>query len=191
VPEKAIVNTKAVYAAGGGIAVVAIAIFFIFGQGNFKLPGVQDNQNSAQNQTAPDMQLSVKDVIVKKQDDKNAQVQVVFSAFNPNKSTLTLETISYTLKVGQFKVVSGDIGVSPEGFLSGQPDTYTIVPGSTVILKEQTPPVFVRNNLTANTWDSVVNGTAKYTVEGHYALRLIGSNFQTNYGDKDFALTFP
>jgi len=186
------VNTKAVYATGGGIAVVAIAIFFIFGQGNFKVPGVQDNQNPVQqNQTAPEMQLSVKDVVVKKVDDKNAQVQVVFDAYNPNRSTLTLETISYTLNVGQFKVVSGDIGVSPEGFLSGQPDTTTIVAGSTVTLKEQNPPVFVRNNLTASTWDSVVNGNAKYTIEGHYALRLIGSNFQTNYGDKDFALTFP
>jgi hypothetical protein len=38
-----VVNTKAIYVAGGGIAAIAIAIFFILGSGNFRLPGGQDN----------------------------------------------------------------------------------------------------------------------------------------------------
>lgn len=179
-------NPKAIYAAGGGIAAVAVAIFFIMGPGNFRLPGGQENGTPVQ---IADLQVALKEINVEKTDDRNADVQVVFTAHNPNRSTALLETIHYTLHVGQFQMTSGDIGVSPEGFLAGQPDTFTIVGNSTVTLRNT--QVAVRNNLTASSWDSMVDGTAQYQVEGHYAYRLTASNFQTNFYEKDFSLTFP
>lgn len=186
--KKTIVKIKFLYAAAIGIAAAAIVIFFVMGMGNFIFPG--DNQNPGQAQTQPaDLQIALKDVMVEKLDDENATVQVVFEVHNPNRSTAILETIHYFLNVGQFQMTAGDIGVSPEGFVAGQENTFPIVGNTTVTLKNT--QVAARNNLTASSWDSMVDVTAKYRVDGSYAYRLTGSNFQTNYSEKEFALTFP
>ncbi|HEU4445362.1 MAG TPA: hypothetical protein VFR94_11880, partial [Nitrososphaeraceae archaeon] len=186
--KKAIVNTKVIYAAAGGIAVAAIAIFFIMGIGNFRPLGNSETPGTSQTPIA-DLQLELRDIVVEKTDEENATVQVVFDIHNPNRSTAILETIHYTLDVGQYQMTTGDVGVTPEGFVSGQEDIFPIVGSSTVTLKDT--KVAVRNNLTASSWDSMVNGTGQYNVEGIYSYRLTGSNFQTSYFEKGFTLTFP
>lgn len=183
--KKAIVNTKVLYAAAGGIAVVAIAIFFVLGSGNIKLPGGQ--------QAAPvqisNVTLALDDIIVRQTNDRNANVQVVFAAHNPNRGTAILETIHYTLHVGGFQMTSGDIGTSPEGFVASQAGTFTIIGNTTITLKD-TQEV-MRNNLTAASWDSMVAGDAQYRVDGHYIYRVTGGNFETMPGEQEFSLTFP
>ena len=188
--KKLTVNTKAIYAAGGGIAAVAIAIFFVLGTGNLRPPGSQ-NPDSSNPQAQPEanLEIAIRNITATSADDKNANVQISFTAHNPNTSTVTLETIHYTLYVGEFRMTSGDIGVSPEGFLAGQPDTFPIVSGSTITLRDK--QVATKNNLTTSAWDSMVEGTAKYRVEGNYAYRVTGGNFQTNYYPKEFNMTFP
>ena len=181
-------NTKVIYAAAGGIAAAAIAIFFIMGIGNFRPLGNSETPGASQTPIA-DLQLELRDIVVEKTDEENATVQVVFDIHNPNRSTAILETIHYTLDVGQYQMTTGDVGVTPEGFVSGQEDIFPIVGSSTVTLKDT--KVAVRNNLTASSWDSMVNGTGQYNVEGIYSYRLTGSNFQTSYFEKGFALTFP
>lgn len=178
-------NTKILYAAGG-IAVAAIAIFFILGSGSIALPGAQQNIAPI---TVTELQVDLQDIIVQSTDDRNANVQVVFTAHNPNRGTAILETIHYTLHVGQFQMTSGDIGVSPEGFVGSQAGTFTVVGNSTITLKDT--QVTVRNNLTASSWDSMVEGDAQYLVQGHYIYRVTGGNFETTPGEKEFSLTFP
>jgi hypothetical protein len=180
------VNTKAIYAVAGGIAAAAIAVFFIMGMGNFRPFGNSEAPGTSQ---IADLQLGLGDIVVEKTDEENANVQVVFDVYNPNTSTAILETIHYTLNVGQYQMTTGDIGVSPEGFVSGQENIFPIVGSSTVTLKDT--QVAVRNNLTASSWDSMVDGTGEYRVEGSYSYRLTGSNFQTSYYEKGFTLTFP
>jgi hypothetical protein len=182
------VNTKVIYAAAGGIAAAAIAIFFIMGIGNFRPLGTSEAPGTSQTSIA-DLQLELRDIVVEKTDEENATVQVVFDVHNPNRSTAILETIHYTLDVGQYQMTTGDIGITPEGFVSGQEDIFPIVGSSTVTLKDT--KVAVRNNLTASSWDSMVDGTGQYNVEGIYSYRLTGSNFQTSYFEKEFTLTFP
>jgi hypothetical protein len=182
------VNIKAIYAVAGGIAAAAIAIFFIMGMQYFRPTGNSEAPGTAQTQVA-DLQLGLKDIITEKTNEDSANVQVVFDIHNPNTSTAVLETIHYTLHVGQYQMTSGDIGASPEGFVSGQENIFPIVASSTVTLKDT--KVAVRNNLTASSWDSMVDGTGQYRVEGIYSYRLTGSNFQTSYFEKGFTLTFP
>lgn len=179
-------NTKALYAAGGGIAVAAVAIFFILGSGNIRLPIGQLNSAPV---PAAELVVNLQDIIVRKLDDRNAEVTVVFTAYNPNRGTTILETIHYTLHVGQFQMTSGDIGVSPEGFVGSQAGTFTVVSNSTVTLKDTR--VAVRNNLTASSWDNMTEGDAQYRVDGTYIYRVTGGNFETTPGEKDFSMTFP
>ena len=183
------VNTKVIYVAAGCIAAAAIAVFFIMGMGNFRPLGNNEALPSESQTQIADLQLGLQDIVVEATDEENATVQVVFDVHNPNRSTALLEMIHYTLNVGQYQMTTGDIGISPEGFVSGQEDIFPIVGNSTVTLKDT--KVAVRNNLTASSWDSMVDGTGQYRVEGSYSYRLTGSNFQTSYFEKEFALTFP
>jgi hypothetical protein len=183
------VNTKVIYVAAGCIAAAAIAVFFIMGMGNFRPLGNNEALPSESQTQIADLQLGLQDIVVEATDEENATVQVVFDVHNPNRSTAILEMIHYTLNVGQYQMTTGDIGISPEGFVSGQEDVFPIVGNSTVTLKDT--KVAVRNNLTASSWDSMVDGTGQYRVEGSYSYRLTGSNFQTSYFEKEFALTFP
>lgn len=185
--KKAIVNPKAIYAAGGGIAAAALAIFFIMGSGNIRLPGMQENAASFQ---VANLTIALKDIVVETMDEKNAKVEVKFTVYNPNRSAAILETIHYSLYVDQLQMTSGDIGESPEGFVASQAGTFTIVSNSTITL----PPdsrVAVRNNLTASAWDSMVNETAQYRVEGTFLYRVTSANFETTLGENNFSLTFP
>ncbi len=182
-------NTKVIYVAAGGIAVVAIAVFFIMGMGNFRPLGNNEASPGTSQTQIADLQLRLRDIVVETTDEENANVQVVFDVHNPNRSTAILETIHYTVDVGQYQMTTGDVGISPEGFVSGQEDIFPIVGNSTVTLKDT--KVAVRNNLTATSWDSMVDGTGQYRIEGSYSYRLTGSNFQTSYFEKEFALTFP
>jgi hypothetical protein len=187
--KKVPVNTKVIYVAAGCIAAAAVAVFFIMGMGNFRPLGNNEALPSESQTQIADLQLGLQDIVVEATDEENATVQVVFDVHNPNRSTAILEMIHYTLNVGQYQMTTGDIGISPEGFVSGQKDIFPIVGNSTVTLKDT--KVAVRNNLTASSWDSMVDGTGQYRVEGSYSYRLTGSNFQTSYFEKGFALTFP
>jgi hypothetical protein len=187
--KKVPVNTKVIYVAAGCIAAAAVAVFFIMGMGNFRPLGNNEALPSESQTQIADLQLGLQDIVVEATDEENATVQVVFDVHNPNRSTAILEMIHYTLNVGQYQMTTGDIGISPEGFVSGQEDIFPIVGNSTVTLKDT--KVAVRNNLTASSWDSMVDGTGQYRVEGSYSYRLTGSNFQTSYFEKEFALTFP
>ncbi|MFL6480153.1 MAG: hypothetical protein ACJ70S_03465 [Nitrososphaera sp.] len=181
-------NTKVIYALAGGIAAIVIVLFFIMELGNIQPFGNNAAPSTSETQIA-DLQLGLRDIIVEKTNEDDANVQVVFDVHNPNRSTAILETIHYTLNVGQYQMTTGDIGVNPEGFVSGQENVFPIVGSGNVTLKDT--KVAVRNNLTASSWDSMVDGTAQYRVEGGYSYRLTGSNFQTSYFEKEFTLTFP
>jgi hypothetical protein len=187
--KKVLVNTKVIYVAAGGIAAAAIAVFFIMGMGNFMPLGNNEAPPSESQTQIADLQLGLQDIVVEATDEENATVQVVFDIHNPNRSTALLEAIHYVLNVGQYQMITGDIGISPEGFVAGQEDIFPIIGNSTVTLKDT--KVAVRNNLTASSWDSMVDGTGQYRVEGSYSYRLTGSNFQTSYFEKEFELTFP
>lgn len=180
-------NPKAIYAAGGGIAAVAIAIFFILGSGNLRLPGGQDgNQTSQQLQLEPE--LLVRNITVAKLDNGSASVKVTFDMYNPNPSPLLLEALQYTLTVDGFRMTGGEIGGIPAGIVASSAD-LTQIPSETSV-KLTSTQVTTRNNLNADSWDSMVEGTANYEVTGFYAYRTT-TRLETTAGEKDFTLTFP
>jgi hypothetical protein len=187
VTRDAIVNFKAIYLVGGGIAAAAVAIFVLLGQGNLALPG-QNSQSGNQTQIR-DIQVSVKEILAEKTDDRNADVKITFDAFNPNRNTAILETIHYTIYIDRLRMTTGDIGVSPEGFLASQEGIFPIIGNTSISLRDT--QVAVRNNITATSWDGMVEGTATYRIEGTYLYKLTGTGFQFSAGEKDFVLTYP
>jgi hypothetical protein len=188
-------NIKAIYAAGGGIAVAAVVIFFVLGSNNpMPAPGTNQNANPGTNSTAGALTVmppvvGVKDVSVTKTDDTHANVQVTFTVKNPNPSTLILETIHYNTNVDGLRMTIGDVGQSAQGFLDSQGNLFPIVPGSTLTAKSV--GTVERNSVIAGAWDKMVAGNAKFSIDGTYSYRVTGGNLQTTAEDKDFSLTFP
>ena len=185
-PENSIVNSKFIFIVAGGIAAAAIVIFFVMGSGSFRLPGFS-GQGA---QTPPaELQLSINLVKAEREDERTAALQVAFDVYNPNQGTAILETIHYSVFVDKLKMTTGDIGVSPEGFVASQEGIFPVVSNTTVTLKDTQPSV--RNNLTAAAWDSMIEGEAQYRIEGTYSYKLTGTGFQFSGGEKEFLFSYP
>ena len=182
-------NKKAMYAAGGGIAAVAIAIFLIMNTGifnNTNFIGQGFNQGALMNIKA--IGLSVNNLAANQTADNIAEIQVVFDAYNPNMGTVILEAIQYNVFVDNMRVISGDIGEKPEGFVASQEGIYPIIGNGTVTLKDV--QTVERNDLNAAIWDKIVDGRANYIINGTYSYKQT-SSFQATGGDMEFNLTFP
>lgn len=189
-------NTKAIYAVGGGIAVAAVVIFFVLGANNpLPAPSISPstNKNNSNLTTgAPAVVppvINVKNVAVTKADDSHANVQVTFTVKNPNNTTVILETIHYNVNVDGLHMTIGDVGQSAQGFLDSQSNLFPIVSGSTLTAKDT--QTVERTGAIAGAWDKMVAGKASFSVDGTYSYRLTAANLQTTAEDKDFRLTFP
>jgi hypothetical protein len=182
-------DTKAIYAAGGGIAAVAVAIFLILNTGiftNTKYSGQGFNQGALMN--IEPIKLSVNNVSANQTADNIAKIQVVFDAYNPNMGTVILEAIRYNVFVENMRVISGDIGEKPEGFVASQEGIYPIIGNGTITLKDA--QIVERNNMNGIIWNKVVDGSASYVINGTYSYKQT-SSFQATGGDMEFKLTFP
>lgn len=186
-PQNSTVNSKFIFIVAGGIAAAAIVIFVVMGSGSLALPGLPGGQ-AAQTQPA-ELQLSLGEVKAERQDESTASLQVSFKVYNPNRGTAILETIHYSIFIDRIKMTTGDIGVSPEGFVASQEGIFPVVSNSTVTLKDSQPSV--RNNLTAAAWDSMIEGGAQYRIEGTYSYKLTGTSFQFSAGEKEFLFSYP
>jgi hypothetical protein len=181
-------NTKAIYAAGGGIAAVAVAIFLIMSTGIFSnnnSSGQGFNQGALKNIEA--IKLSIKNVAANETADRIAEIQVAFDAYNPNMGTVILEAIGYNVFVDNMRMVSGDIGEKPEGFVASQEGIYPIIGNGTVTLKDV--QTVERNDMNAAIWDKLVDGSASYIINGTYSYKQT-SSFQATGGDKEFQFAF-
>ena len=182
-------NIKAIYAAGGAIVAVAVAIFLIAGTGVFSNSNFQKGLNlNPSNGIIQPIKLSIKNIAAKQIGNKTANIQVIFNAYNPNKGTIILEAITYNLFANGIHLVSGDIGAKLEGFIASQEAVFPIIGNSTVTLKDTR--AIHQNSLIANSWDKVVNSKANYLINGTYSYKQT-SSLQATGEDKDFKLTFP
>jgi len=183
-------NLKLVYIAVGIVAAGAVAaIVFMFVGNIFSaniLRGQGLNQGALTEAASP--QLSLKDITVSQQNNKTADIEIVFDAHNPNKSTIILEAIQYNILVNGSRIVSGDIGAKPEGFVASQEGIYPIIGNGSIILKDKQSSV--RSSSIADTWDSIVAGKARYLVSGTFSYKQT-SSLQSSSGDKNFELSFP
>lgn len=187
----------------GAIATIALVLTIIYStniNGNFQLNDVSklgiENMNfveasifnfDAVKDSVPP-ELSIKNITTNIVDDKTGNLSIIFDVYNPNKNTIMLETISYNVYSNSTRIVSGDIGQRPEGFIDSQDSIFPVIGNGTLILKDKK---MIDTNRGLNLSQIATNnGTSQYLVNGSYLFKQT-SSFQSTGGEGEFSIVYP
>lgn len=187
----------------GAIATIALVLTIIYStniNGNFQLNDVSklgiENMNfveasifnfDAVKDSVPP-ELSIKNITTNIVDDKTGNISIIFDVYNPNKNTIMFESISYNVYSNSTRIVSGDIGQRPEGFIDSQDSIFPVIGNGTLILKDKK---MIDTNRGLNLSQIATNnGTSQYLVNGSYSFKQT-SSFQSTGGEGEFSIVYP
>jgi len=143
------------------------------------------NQDAIKEAVPPE--LTIKDIRAEIIDDNTGNFSIIFNVFNPNKGTVILESISYNVYSKFTRIVSGDIGSRPEGFVDSQDSIFPVIGNGTLILKDK-KTIESSNNLNLSQI-SRNNQLSEFLVNGSYFFKQIGS-FQSTGGEQIFSINY-
>ena len=189
---------KKIVATGIIVAVIAAVVYFAVSSSNFLTSentrwGI-DNMNFAEasifNQDAIKdaipPELSINDIMAKIVDGNTGNFSIIFNVFNPNKGTIMLESISYNVYSNSTRIVSGDIGDRPEGFVDSQDSIFPVIGNGTLILKDKR---ILENNNNLNLSQFGNDELSEFLVNGSYFFKQTGS-FQSTGGEQTFNISY-
>ena len=187
----------------GAIAAIALVLTIIYStniNGNFQLNDVSKlgmtnmnfveasifNFDAVKDSVPPE--LSIKNITTNIVDDKTGNLSIIFDVYNPNKITIMFESISYNVYSNSTRIVSGDIGQRPEGFIDSQDSIFPVIGNGTLILKDKK---MIDTNRGLNLSQIATNnGTSQYLVNGSYFFKQT-SSFQSTGGEGEFSIVYP
>ena len=191
----------------GSIATIALVLIVIYStniNGNFQLNAVSKlgilnmitnmnfveasifNNDAVKDAVPP--KLSIKNITTNIVDDKTGNLSIIFDVYNPNKITIMVESISYNVYSNSTRIVSGDIGQRPEGFIDSQDSIFPVIGNGTLILKDKKVIDTSRGlNLSQIATN---NGTSQFLVNGTSSFKQT-SSFQSTGGEQEFSIVYP
>lgn len=145
---------------GAGVGVI-ILFFVMTSSGVLQQPTLEQRELVLQ-----DVKLNLQRVEIVSVDDEMATIEVEFDAFNPNQSSVVLESIRYNLYADGIRVAASEIGERPEGFIAGAGKTFTMYREFTLTLKDT---VEVRNSeLLTSIWQKLKDDNVQWRVSGTF-----------------------
>lgn len=143
------------------------------------------NQDALKDAIPPE--LSIKDIKAEIMGDNTGNFSIIFNVFNPNNGTVIFESISYNVYSNSTRIVSGDIGNRPEGFVDSQDSIFPVIGNGTLILKDK-KIIELSNNLNLSQI-SRNNELSDFLVNGSYFFKQTGS-FQSTGGEQAFSINY-
>ena len=194
-------NRKVVYALTGVIVGITLLIFLtMYNSGplnfdktisNLKLPAVNVSTpifNQEAFKDAMSLDVDIASVQAQRIDNNSANLELVFNVHNPNKGTVMLESISYNLYSDKGRIVSGDIGERPEGFVGSQANIFPIVGNGSLTIKDK--KTVNRDDSRQDDWQNIIDNSQHYILNGTFSYKQT-SSFQSSGGENNFTLNFP
>jgi hypothetical protein len=190
---------KKIIATGIIVAIIAFVVYFTVSSSNFLASEISRlwtpvvnfteasifNQDAIKDPLPPE--LSIKDITATIVDGNTGNFSIIFNIFNPNKGTIMLESVSYNVYSNSTRIVSGDIGNRPEGFVDSQDSIFPVIGNGTLILKDKR---IIENNDNLNLSQiSENNEISKFLVNGSYFFKQTGS-FQSTGGEQTFNINY-
>jgi hypothetical protein len=155
-----------------GVAVGALAIILIvfgfsgsisdIGVGGFLSPSTEE-------QIIHPIVIELQDFSILEVDGKRAILEIKFKVSNPNFKSVMLQHIKYSIYHNNARIVAGEIGSSPEGFLAS-PNYYIILNERPSLIGEK----FTIKN-TGNTpelWEALTKNDLNWKVTGQAYFNL-------------------
>jgi hypothetical protein len=143
------------------------------------------NQDALKDAIPPE--LSIKDIRAEIMDDNTGNFSIIFNVFNPNNGTVIFESISYNVYSNSTRIVSGDIGNRPEGFIDSQDSIFPVIGNGNLTLKDK-KIIDTSNNLNLSQI-SRNNELSEFLVNGSYFFKQTGS-FQSTGGEQSFSINY-
>jgi hypothetical protein len=194
-------NRKVAYTLTGVIVGITLLIFLtMYNSGplnfdktisNLKLPAVNVSTpifNQEAFKDAMSLDVDIASVQAQRIDNNSANLELVFNVHNPNKGTVMLESISYNLYSDKGRIVSGDIGERPEGFVGSQANIFPIVGNGSLTIKDK--KIVNRDDTRQDDWQSIIDNSQHYILNGTFSYKQT-SSFQSSGGENNFTLNFP
>jgi hypothetical protein len=194
-------NRKVAYISTGVIVVIILLIFLtMYNSGplnfdktisNLKLPAVNVSTpifNQEAFKDAKSLDVDIASVQAQRIDNNSANLELVFNVHNPNKGTVMLESISYNLYSDKERIVSGDIGERPEGFVGSQANIFPIVGNGSLTIKDK--KIVNRDDARQDDWQNIIDNSQQYVLNGTFSYKQT-SSFQSSGGENNFTLNFP
>jgi hypothetical protein len=191
---------RKVVATGIIVAVIAVVVYFAVSSSNFLTSEISSlgianmkfieasifNQDAIKDAMPPE--LSIKDITAKIIDGNTGNFSIIFNVFNPNGGTIMLESISYNVYSNSTRIVSGDIGDRPAGFVDSQDSIFPVIGNGTLILKDKRI-LENNNNNNLNLSRFGNNELSEFLVNGSYFFKQTGS-FQSTGGEQTFNINY-
>jgi hypothetical protein len=176
------------------LAMISVIIYSTFLTGDISKLGMLNmkfteasifNQDALKDAIPPE--LSIKDIRAEIMDDNTGNFSIIFNVFNPNNGTVIFESISYNVYSNSTRIVSGDIGNRPEGFIDSQDSIFPVIGNGNLTLKDK-KIIDTSNNLNLSQI-SRNNELSEFLVNGSYFFKQTGS-FQSTGGEQSFSLNY-
>jgi hypothetical protein len=194
-------NRKVVYASTGVVIGFILLIFFtMYNTGpvnfdktisNLKLPAVNVSApifNQEAFKDAQSLELDIASVQAQPIDNNSINLELIFNVHNPNKGTVMLESISYNLYSNTGRIVSGDVGERPEGFVGSQANIFPIVGNGSLTIRDK--KIAERDDARQSDWENILDNSQHYIINGTFSYKQT-SSFQSSGGENNFTLNFP
>ena len=156
----------------GGVAGVLIAIIVVFTlTGTSVISDVEGGffSPSSQGQQVLPLAMELFDISILEVTDERATLEIKFKVSNPNFKSVMLQHIKYSVYHNDDRIVAGEIGSSPEGFLAS-PNYFIILNERPSLIGEK----FTITN-TGNTpelWETLNKNELNWRVTGQAFFNL-------------------
>ena len=156
----------------GGVAGVLIAIILVFTlTGTSIISDVEGGffSSSSQGQQVLPLAVELFDISILEVTEKQATLEIKFKVSNPNFKSVMLQHIKYSVYHNDARIVIGEIGTAPEGFLAS-PNYYIILNERPSLIGEK----FTITN-TGNTpklWETLNKNELNWRVSGEAFFNL-------------------
>ena len=156
----------------GGAAGVLIAIIVVFTlTGNSIISDVEGGFFAPSGQAQQVLPISVElfDLSILEVTDKQATLEIKFMFSNPNFKSVMLQHVKYSIYHNDAKMVIGEIGSSPEGFLAS-PNYFIITNERPVAIGEKITITNTGN--TPEIWSALESNELNWRVSGEAFFNL-------------------
>jgi len=161
------VNPRIFVGAAAGILVVILVVFTL--TGTSVISDVEGGFFSPSTQEVLPLEIELFDISILEVTEKQATLEIKFKVSNPNFKSVMLQHIKYLVYHNDVRIVIGEIGTAPEGFLAS-PNYFIILNERPSLIGEKFTIMNTGN--TPELWEALAKNELNWRVSGEAFFNL-------------------